>query len=92
MLFIYKSLFFILFNALGEKSFWAMMNRPAPGFDAEEYKQRLTAIDVAELAKEMSVDKIEYPCILVGFGSAVVIYLVSRLPNNCFEMLRSTPR
>jgi len=54
----------------------AMTNRGAPGFDLEEYKSMLTSIDAIDLAKEMSVDKIEYPCILVGLGSATTFYLV----------------
>jgi len=48
------------------------MNRPAPGFDIDGYKKKLTEIDVHELANELSVQEINYPCLLIGVGSVLL--------------------
>jgi len=55
-----------------------MMNRQAPGgLDLDEYKVKLQTIDATELAAEMSLTEIEYPCILIVIGSVMSLYLVS---------------
>jgi len=44
----------------------------------EEYMTKLVTTDAGELAAAVSLSEVKYPCILLGVGSGLSVYLVSK--------------